>query len=96
MSGYSNPLEPLPTPAAVPRCINEGENAKQPEGIRRGKVFEHQRDELFSRRDDQDHQGGLVLIGPFLRLNNRIKELLEDKNRLKGEIILRMFLPKFG
>lgn len=28
----------------------------------------------------------LVLISPFLRLNDRIKELLEDKNRLKIDV----------
>ncbi len=28
----------------------------------------------------------LILISPFLKLNNRIKELLEDKNRLKIDI----------
>ncbi len=28
----------------------------------------------------------LVLISPFLRLNERIKELLEDKNRLKIDV----------
>lgn len=28
----------------------------------------------------------LVLISPFLKLNDRIKELLEDKNRLKIDV----------
>jgi phosphatidylserine/phosphatidylglycerophosphate/cardiolipin synthase-like enzyme len=28
----------------------------------------------------------LILISPFLRLNDRIKELLEDKNRLKIDV----------
>ena len=28
----------------------------------------------------------LILISPFLKLNNRIKELLEDKNRLKIDV----------
>lgn len=28
----------------------------------------------------------LILISPFLRLNDRIKELLEDKNRLKMDV----------
>ena len=28
----------------------------------------------------------LILISPYLRLNDRIKELLEDKNRLKIDI----------
>ncbi len=28
----------------------------------------------------------LILISPFLKLNDRIKELLEDKNRLKIDI----------
>ena len=28
----------------------------------------------------------LVLIGPFLRVNERIKELLEDKDRLKIDV----------
>lgn len=31
-------------------------------------------------------QERLILISPFLRLNDRIKELLEDKNRLKIDI----------
>ncbi|MFC0180227.1 hypothetical protein [Thorsellia kenyensis] len=28
----------------------------------------------------------LILISPFLQLNERIKELLEDKNRLKIDV----------
>jgi hypothetical protein len=28
----------------------------------------------------------LILISPFLKLNDRIKELLEDKNRLKIDV----------
>ena len=28
----------------------------------------------------------IILISPFLKLNDRIKELLEDKNRLKIDI----------
>ena len=28
----------------------------------------------------------LILISPYLKLNDRIKELLEDKNRLKIDI----------
>lgn len=28
----------------------------------------------------------LILISPFLRLNDRIKELLADKNRLKIDV----------
>lgn len=28
----------------------------------------------------------LILISPYLRLNERIKELLEDKNRLKIDV----------
>ncbi|MBU4076231.1 MAG: hypothetical protein KKI06_05950, partial [Euryarchaeota archaeon] len=28
----------------------------------------------------------LILISPFLRINDRIKQLLEDKNRLKMDI----------
>lgn len=28
----------------------------------------------------------LILISPYLRLNDRIKELLEDKNRLKIDV----------
>ena len=28
----------------------------------------------------------LVLISPFLKLNDRVKELLEDKNRLKIDV----------
>ena len=28
----------------------------------------------------------LVLISPFLKLNDRMKELLEDKNRLKIDV----------
>ena len=31
-------------------------------------------------------QDRLILISPFLRLNDRIKELLEDKNRLKIDV----------
>ena len=31
-------------------------------------------------------QERLVLISPFLKLNDRIKELLEDKNRLKIDV----------
>ena len=28
----------------------------------------------------------VILISPFLKLNDRVKELLEDKNRLKIDI----------
>lgn len=28
----------------------------------------------------------LILISPYLKLNDRIKELLEDKNRLKIDV----------
>ena len=31
-------------------------------------------------------QDRLILISPFLKLNDRIKELLEDKNRLKIDV----------
>ena len=31
-------------------------------------------------------QDRLILISPFLKLNGRIKELLEDKNRLKIDV----------
>ena len=31
-------------------------------------------------------QDKLILISPYLKLNDRIKELLEDKNRLKIDI----------
>lgn len=32
----------------------------------------------------------LILISPFLKLNDRIKELLEDKNRLKIDVRIVM------
>jgi len=38
-------------------------------------------EELIKSTNDK-----LILISPFLKLNNRIKELLEDKNRLKIDI----------
>lgn len=38
-------------------------------------------EELIKNADDR-----LILISPFLRLNDKIKELLEDKNRLKIDI----------
>ena len=38
-------------------------------------------EEIFKTAEDQ-----LVLISPYLRFNPRIKELLEDKNRLKLDI----------
>jgi len=38
-------------------------------------------EELIKNTSDR-----LILISPFLRLNDRIKELLEDKNRLKIDI----------
>ena len=34
----------------------------------------------------KDARDRLVLISPFLRLNDRIKELLEDKNRMKIDV----------
>ena len=34
----------------------------------------------------KDTRDRLVLISPFLRLNDRIKELLEDKNRMKIDV----------
>ena len=34
----------------------------------------------------KDAKDRLILISPFLRLNDRIKELLEDKNRLKIDV----------
>lgn len=34
----------------------------------------------------KDAKDRLILISPFLRLSNRIKELLEDKNRLKIDV----------
>jgi hypothetical protein len=42
-----------------------------------GQVPQHQRNQLKGARDR------LVLISPFLKLNDRIKELLADKDRLK-------------
>ncbi|AHJ12428.1 phospholipase D family protein [Sulfurospirillum multivorans] len=38
-------------------------------------------EELIKSTNDK-----LILISPFLKLNNRIKELLEDKNRMKIDI----------
>lgn len=38
-------------------------------------------EEIVKSADDR-----LILISPFLRINSRIKELLEDKNRLKIDI----------
>ena len=38
-------------------------------------------EELIKNADDR-----LILISPFLKLNDKIKELLEDKNRLKIDI----------
>ena len=38
-------------------------------------------EELIKNASDR-----LILISPFLKLNDRIKELLEDKNRLKIDI----------
>ncbi len=38
-------------------------------------------EELIKRASDR-----LILISPFLKLNDRIKELLEDKNRLKIDV----------
>jgi phosphatidylserine/phosphatidylglycerophosphate/cardiolipin synthase-like enzyme len=38
-------------------------------------------EELIKRASDR-----LILISPFLRLNDRIKELLQDKNRLKIDV----------
>ena len=38
-------------------------------------------EELIKSAEDR-----LILISPFLRLNDRIKELLEDKNRLKIDV----------
>jgi phosphatidylserine/phosphatidylglycerophosphate/cardiolipin synthase-like enzyme len=34
----------------------------------------------------KEANGSLILISPFLKLNDRIKELLEDKNRLKIDV----------
>ena len=34
----------------------------------------------------KDAKDRLILISPFLKLNDRIKELLEDKNRLKIDV----------
>jgi len=39
-------------------------------------------EELIKRAKER-----LVLISPFLKLNDRIKELLEDKNRLKIDVL---------
>ncbi|MFT5815326.1 MAG: hypothetical protein ACI9VT_003098, partial [Psychroserpens sp.] len=38
-------------------------------------------EELIKNASDR-----LILISPFLKLNDRIKELLEDKNRLKIDV----------
>lgn len=38
-------------------------------------------EELIKNANDR-----LILISPFLKLNDKIKELLEDKNRLKIDI----------
>lgn len=38
-------------------------------------------EELIKRASDR-----LILISPFLKLNDRVKELLEDKNRLKIDV----------
>jgi hypothetical protein len=34
----------------------------------------------------KDAKDRLILISPFLKLNDRIKELLSDKNRLKIDV----------
>jgi len=38
-------------------------------------------EELIKNASDR-----LILISPFLKINDRIKELLEDKNRLKIDV----------
>lgn len=38
-------------------------------------------EELIKKSSDR-----LILISPYLKLNERVKELLEDKNRLKIDI----------
>ena len=38
-------------------------------------------EEMIKKASDR-----LILISPYLKLNERVKELLEDKNRLKIDI----------
>lgn len=44
-------------------------------------------EELIKNASDR-----LIIISPYLKLNERIKELLEDRNRLK--LILESFMVK--
>lgn len=68
-------------------CFNNKNNLNEPNwGDRMAKFLNTSGTNFFLEELIKNAKERLILISPYLRLNDRIKELLEDKDRLKIDI----------